>query len=241
MSKPAGYQLAIVIPLFNEAKGVERCVSEVQKVLRTLPDTVLITVNDGSKDQTFSIIQKLQKQYSKTMIVVNHVQNKGYGAALQTGIQTAAKYKAQYTLFMDSDLTNPPACIPFFYKKIPLNFDCIKATRFNKGGKMKGVPAYRQLLSHTANIFARLCFQLPIHDCTNGFRMVKTSLLQQIPYTRNDFSIIVEELYYLKKMKVTFVEIPTILTNRTGSKSNFSYSFPLLFAYARFTFLSIFV
>jgi hypothetical protein len=71
--------------------------------------------------------------------------------------------------------------------------------------------------------------------------MVKLIRLKKIKFKENNFSIILEELYYLKKQHATFFEIPTILTSRKEGNSHFHYSFELLYDYFKYSFKAIFV
>ncbi|MBP7768602.1 glycosyltransferase family 2 protein [Candidatus Woesebacteria bacterium] len=239
MNKQSPVLLAIVIAMFNEEVEAKRCVQTVLQYCKTIPAIQLIVINDGSTDGTRKILEHCRKETHNAFRVVTHHTNLGYGAALRTGVTEAREIRAAYTLFMDADLTNHPRYIKDFVKVIPLKYDCVKASRFIDGGKMIGVPLYRQMISYCGNLFARLCFRLPIHDYTNGFRMIKTDILVQIPYTMNDFSVLLEEMYWLKKLHARLTEIPTILTSRVVSTSHFFYRKELLLQYLTFALKSI--
>jgi len=101
----------------------------------------------------------------------------------------------------------------------------IKATRYSRGGGADGVPWMRYIISKKGNQLARLLLRLPIHDPTNGFRAVKTVHLKGIPFKENFFSIIMEELYRLKPMKLRYAEIPVILTNRPNTLRGSCFSY----------------
>ena len=58
---------------------------------------------------------------------------------------------------------------------------------------MSGVPFSRWVISAVGNRIARVLFGLPIHDCTNGFRAVKVSLLKQMELRERRFPVIMEE------------------------------------------------
>src|SRR5262249_52381894 len=99
---------AVVVPAYNEEPGIEACVRAIDARLETLPNqTVLIVVDDGSSDATASRVEALQRDHPR-LVLVRHGQNRGYGAALRTGVRAAAERGLDYVLFMDSDLTNDP-------------------------------------------------------------------------------------------------------------------------------------
>lgn len=190
------------------------------------PAVTVLVVNDGSQDATGNIIEELLGNYnSKQLCLISHSDNRGYGAALRTGIKFASDNNYDYTIFMDSDLTNHPRYLESFYEKINEGWDYIKATRYSKGGGVTGVPWGHKIMSLVGNYIAKLMYGLPLTDFTNGFRAVKTNILKQINYTENGFVIIMEELYHAKFLTKSFCEIPYILTSRKDNQgqSHFSY------------------
>lgn len=234
--------LAVIIPMYNEEKVANRCIEKVLKQLkRESIKSILIVVNDGSYDKTFKILEEWKKNEKKLLHIVHHKVNKGYGGAIQTGINEAIKLGYYYTLTMDSDLTNDPKFIHDFIKAGDMDTDCIKASRYIKGSRVINVPLYRVFISFVGNKMANKLFNVGITDCTNGFRMVKVSKLKGIKFKENDFSIILEELYYLKKKKATFFEIPNTLTARHNSTSHFSYKPEIFYNYFKYALKALFL
>jgi dolichol-phosphate mannosyltransferase len=172
-----------------------------------------MVVNDGSRDGTGSILARVQPG-EPLLSVVTHPRNRGYGAALRTGIQKATEDGFEYALFMDSDLTNDPGDIPRFVERMRQSYDVIKATRYSQNGRVEGVPFHRVVISVVGNRVAHFLFRLPVYDCTNGFRAVRTSLLAKIQLTEDKFPIIMEELYWLKFLARSYAEVPVILKDR---------------------------
>src|SRR5579871_3402390 len=120
----------VVIPMFNEESGAETCVRRVCPALAAMDvPSKLITVNDGSRDKTGGILDRLAPEFPG-LVVVHHAKNAGYGAALRTGVEKASELGFDYALFMDSDLTNDPADIPRFVELMKQGVDVIKASRF---------------------------------------------------------------------------------------------------------------
>lgn len=227
--------VCIVVPMFNEEAIAAASVTAIIKVMKQVSLRIhLIVVNDGSTDATRSILEKEEQRFSPWLTVVSHSKNRGYGSALRTGIKTAAIYGYEWVLFMDSDLTNDPRDIPRFIDCIGPEIDCVKASRYTKGGGMVGVPIYRQLCSRLGNRIASVCFRLGIKDCTNGFRMVRTEALTKIALHEQKFAIIVEELYELKKRHARCVSLPVVLTNRKTATSHFQYSLSTFVSYAKY-------
>ena len=92
--------ISVVFPAHDEEGNIAKAVEQAIHCLEHLsPDWEIIPVNDGSSDKTGEIIQSLSRQYSRVRGVY-HETNRGYGAALKSGIQSASK---ELIFFCDSD------------------------------------------------------------------------------------------------------------------------------------------
>ena len=233
--------LVIIIPAYNEEKIIEKTIKSVFKELRTIKlKPTLLIVDDGSTDQTNRIIKKQILKKHK-LEIVKHKINTGYGSAVQTGIKFAIKNNFKYALFMDSDLTNDPKDIKKFVNEIRYDYDCIKASRYIKTGKVKNIPKKRFYVSKIGNIIASNLFNVGVYDCTNGFLMIKSCLFKNITLKEKGFSIIMEEMYILKKKNASFKEVPVTLTNRATGKSNFKYSLITFYNYLKYPIKSLWI
>jgi glycosyltransferase involved in cell wall biosynthesis len=93
-------ELSVVLPAFNEEANIERVVRDVSAFLDPRGiDYELIVVNDGSRDQTGAILDRLAAELPR-LRPQHHPENRGYGAALRTGFDAAAK---RYVFYMDGD------------------------------------------------------------------------------------------------------------------------------------------
>ena len=79
--------MGVVVPVYNEEAGLERGIAAIRAaVQRYRGRAVLIAVDDGSADAAAS-----PRRASTASTVVHHAQNAGYGAALRTGADRAAR------------------------------------------------------------------------------------------------------------------------------------------------------
>jgi glycosyltransferase involved in cell wall biosynthesis len=93
-------ELSVVLPAFNEEANVERVVRECVAYLDASGlDYELLVVNDGSRDQTGPILDRLKGEFPR-LRPQHHPQNRGYGAALRTGFDAASK---RFIFYMDGD------------------------------------------------------------------------------------------------------------------------------------------
>ena len=97
---PAPVTLSVIFPAFNEEANIRHTVEAARLVLPKLAQTwEIILVNDGSRDATTPICDELAEQYPEVR-AIHHTDNRGYGAALKSGI-LAARY--DFIFFTDSD------------------------------------------------------------------------------------------------------------------------------------------
>ncbi len=92
--------LSVILPAFNEEANIRAVVEDAYRnIPKFAPIFEIIVVNDGSKDRTGEICDRLAEEFSDVR-VVHHPRNRGYGAALKSGIE-----RARYDLifFTDAD------------------------------------------------------------------------------------------------------------------------------------------
>ncbi|KPL82313.1 hypothetical protein SE15_08915 [Thermanaerothrix daxensis] len=91
------HELTIVMPCFNEEKALPRVLPEIIKFCET-NNWKLIIVNDGSRDQTAAILANYA--HHPLVRIIHHKVNRGYGAALTTGISQCT---TPYLITIDAD------------------------------------------------------------------------------------------------------------------------------------------
>ncbi|MFI5366926.1 MAG: glycosyltransferase family 2 protein [Candidatus Binatia bacterium] len=93
-------ELSVVLPAYNEEPNVERVVRDCVAYLDGQGlDYELLVVNDGSRDRTGEILNRLATELPR-LRPQHHPQNRGYGAALRTGFDAATK---RFVFYMDGD------------------------------------------------------------------------------------------------------------------------------------------
>jgi dolichol-phosphate mannosyltransferase len=231
---------AVVVPMFNEESGALRCIQEIIGVLRNFPQrTQLIIIDDASSDATGRILREAKEKFEE-LTIITHDRNLGYGAASQTGGHAALQQGHEYVVFMDSDLTNNPGFISCLIDRLENGYDIVKASRYIAGGGVKGVPVWRYWLSRIGNLVAWQLYRLPIRDCTNGFRAVRTNVLNRMDLRERGFAVIMEELYWAKFLGARVSEVPYVLTSRAQilRSSSFQYRPQVLYRYVKYPLLA---
>ena len=152
-------ECTIIIPAYNEEEGIR---SVINGLKRMRDKCVILVVDDGSTDNTF-------KYASESGVrVVHHPYNKGYGAALKTGIRNA---KTDVVLLMDADGQHRPddACKILQYMD---EYDMVVGSRTNNSNVSLLRKPGKKILSVIANYLSGT----DIPDLNSGFRALKKSV-----------------------------------------------------------------
>lgn len=89
-------KVTVIIPVYNGEKFIERCITSVRE--QTYKNLEILVLNDGSKDQSEEIIQRLQKDDERIMYYSH--ENRGVGKTRNRGISLA---QGEYIVFLDAD------------------------------------------------------------------------------------------------------------------------------------------
>jgi len=102
-------RLSVIIPAYDEADGIAPTLEELVEVLEGAGlDHEVLVVDDGSTDGTRALVEGLGERLPSVRVLA-HPDNRGYGAALKTGIREAA---APLVAITDADRTYPAAALP---------------------------------------------------------------------------------------------------------------------------------
>ncbi|WCL47688.1 glycosyltransferase family 2 protein [Leptospira sp. GIMC2001] len=172
MSKNSNIQLSIVIPIYNEQGIIPELVDrlesvkvQIRKDLQISPDKVeVILVNDGSKDNSFSVMRSISETTAGYRLV-NLSRNYGHQLATTAGIDVS---RGQAVVVMDGDLQDPPEFIIELYRKMLEGYDVVYARRKKRPGESIFKLA-------TAKIFYRILKKITSFDIpldTGDFRIM---------------------------------------------------------------------
>ncbi len=119
--------LNYVIPLYNEEEVFHKLIARLNSILDVSQETIqVILVDDGSKDNTASLISKLaQTDYRYIAVLLSR--NFGHQIALTAGLAQVTASEA--VMVLDGDLQDPPELIEQFYTKLKEGYDVVYAIR----------------------------------------------------------------------------------------------------------------
>lgn len=119
--------ISVVIPVYNEEKGI---VHNINEIIKYLPDDYeVVLVDDGSKDSSWQEITKLFDENPR-VVGVRFSRNFGKEAAVMAGVSTA---KGDAVIVMDSDLQHPPEYIPEMIEKWQEGYKIVETVKKNRG------------------------------------------------------------------------------------------------------------
>src|SRR6202022_4959414 len=108
-------ELIAVMPVYNEEANIAAVITEwLQAFAHEQINARLLAVNDGSRDDTLSILRKLQSQYSDQLLILDKP-NSGHGRSCRVGYEAALQQEAPWILQIDSDGKCDPAFFPLFW------------------------------------------------------------------------------------------------------------------------------
>jgi len=172
----------VILPAYNEAEALSALVPTIARTLQGFKKPVrILVVNDGSSDGTIDLISSLAKTHPVQEL--RHTVNRGYGAALATGLRWVAQnaHSADAAVTLDADNTQDPGYIPSLLTMIELGYDVVTASYTMEGGQATGIPALRRVMSGVINTLFRLICRYPgIETYTNGFRGYRAAAIQRV-------------------------------------------------------------
>ena len=221
MPKPS---ISAFFPCYNDAKTIGDLVTQADRVIGGLTDDYeIIVVNDGSRDESASVLAALSTQMPR-LRVVDHGVNRGYGAALRSGFTHATKDLVFYT---DGDGQYDVNEIPIL---LTLMTD---DTQFVNGMKMtRHDPPYRVFVGNLHRFVTRWSFWLPINDVDCDFRLIRRSILDKLRLSSSSGSICVELVKQAQRAGAQFREVSIHHYARRAGVSEFFTARRILHTYA---------
>ena len=210
MKKENSMLLSIVIPVYNEEKRMHVSLSKVVDYVKKngiSDNSEIIVVNDGSLDNTVSVINQFKEDYNFIKLV-DYKDNKGKGYAVKKGVLSA---KGDYILFMDADLSTPLEEINKVIQFLDMSYDLSIGSRGLKDSKIIiRQPIYRRAMGKIFNLTVRLLLIKKIRDTQCGFKCFKKEIAREIfNQTKiSGFCFDVEVLYIAQRKGYRIKEIP---------------------------------
>lgn len=215
MSPQPRIDLTVIIPAFNELENLTIILPALISHCRE-NDWHIILVNDGSRDETKEFLKSFDNE--PLLRILHHKLNKGYGAAIKTGIKAC---ETEYLITFDADgqhylddIERLAICL------IKCDADMVVGSR--KG--LKSASITRGFGKSIIRLLARIMMTVPIHDINSGMKIYRSDLAKKYLYLTTDsmsFSDVITLIFINNRHLV--VEEPINIRERTTGRSTIGF------------------
>ena len=231
--------LSVIIPTYNEYENILQLVEIIKDLLPDDLFTEIIIVDDNSPDGTGRLIasyiedaltkvcsgiQQAHENSSNFAIktresIVRLVRRENKSGLISAILQGIKSSTGRYILVMDADFSHPPETVPLLINELLRDPNCIVvASRYIRGGSIRGWPYKRLLLSRLAAKIAihglKLC---NIRDPISGFFAFPRHIIENIRFDTYGYKLLLEILVKAKGVRVK--EIPYTFIDRKSGES----------------------
>jgi glycosyltransferase involved in cell wall biosynthesis len=203
--------ISVFLPAHNEEGNIERVVDGFRTLLPELADDYeIIVVNDGSRDRTGEIADRMSRADAHVK-VVHHSVNRGYGAAVASGLRAA---RLPYVLLCDGDGQFAPDDLLAMAAKMGAH-DVVVGNRIRRAD-----PLMRRLNGKAWSILMNQLFGLRLTDIDCGFKLFRREMLDGLELDAKGAMITTELLAKLAQRGARMTEVGVRhLPRRSGEQS----------------------
>ena len=167
-------KISVIVPMYYEEKVAEECYNRLTNVLKNIKDYEyeIIVINDGSKDKTLEILEKLAQNDEK-LKVISFTRNFGHQAAVTAGLKHVT---GDAIVIIDADMQDPPELIPEMLKLWEDGNEIIYGKRKTREGETAFKLLTAKMFYNTLNALS----DVEIPKDTGDFRLVDRKVVDTI-------------------------------------------------------------
>lgn len=173
------FSFSLIVPIYRSEESIDRLVSRLECLSYPEPWQVIF-VDDGSPDDSFTVLQdRLQHSYLAALLI-RHTRNFGEHQAVMTGYRHA---EGEYLINIDDDLQNPPEeALRLLEHAKRYNLDVVYGNYIEKKHNL-----FRNIGSAFANLTARLLLDLPDSYYLSSFRCVSQLIAEKVTCVQSPY------------------------------------------------------
>ncbi len=192
--------VSLVFPAYNEERNIPLLIEEIRSVvIPWLGDFEVIIVNDGSKDGTEDLLRDFSRQFP-WLKTVTHIKNRGYGAAVKSGLLAAEK---EFIFFSDADLQ-------FDLRLLPCFLSYLEEYQAVLGYRAPRVDAWhRRLFGRMWSRMVSLLFDFSVKDVDCAFKAFRKEIKEIVKEISSEGATFSTELLVrMKDAHWRWIELP---------------------------------
>lgn len=206
---PDEVKLSIIIPCYNEFNTILSLIDSVKK--SPIANKEIIIVDDGSKDGTREILDKIKDDPG--LRVIFHKINQGKGAALRTGFREAT---GDICIVQDADLEYDPKELPIVIQPIvDGKADVVFGSRFQSGRPHRVVYFWHRVGNSLLTLMSNIFTDLNLSDMETCYKAFRREVIQGIQIQENRFGFEPEVTAKIAKMNLRIYEVGISYYGRT--------------------------
>jgi glycosyltransferase involved in cell wall biosynthesis len=231
-------KLSVLVPVYNEERTLEEVVRRVCDF--QIPKEIIL-VDDGSEDQSRTILTRLQEENARANDPLNQIKvffqpvNQGKGAALKTALSHVT---GDIVLVQDADLEYDPKDYPSLLAPIQAGqADVVYGTRFYGGGAHRVLFFWHYMGNLALTLISNMLTNLNLSDMEVGYKVFRAEAVKGINLKSNRFGFEPEITVKLAKKHCRFYEVPISYHGRTyeeGKKITWKDGIAALYYLIRF-------
>lgn len=228
--------LSVVVPCFNEEKTIGLVL---EKVFSNELVCEVIVIDDGSTDETWTLISEIQAPQGIQLKIIRFEVNSGKGAAITRGIELVSQ---EILIIQDADLEYSPSD----YLKIlsPIlqgDADVVYGSRFLSGEARRVLYFWHYLGNKFLTLISNMTTNLNLSDMETGYKAMRREFAQNLNLREKRFGIEPEMTAKLAQAGARFYEVSISYKGRTyteGKKIGWRDGIQAIFCIIRYGLLS---
>jgi glycosyltransferase involved in cell wall biosynthesis len=232
--------ISIFIPAYNAAAHLEKVIDRFPESLNSIIKYIYI-INDGSVDDTYSVIEHLSKKNSK-IIGIHFERNYGYGSAVKEGLRRCSRDECDYAVCVHADEQYPPEVVVDFVNEMELkNIEILQGSRIASGTALSGgMPLHKFIAGKALTFIENRVLGLNLTDYHSGMLLYSRCAMNSIKFdmlsTSFDFDLEVLAAAATTGLHVAELPIPTRYASEKSYLNPLTYGLRVLRVLYRYIF-----
>ena len=173
---PAGPEISIVVPTFNERENIAELVRRIGEALPGVAWEVIV-VDDDSTDGTAALVSELARQ-DRRIRCIQRIGRRGLSSACIEGFLSSS---APYLAVIDGDLQHDETVLPAMLESLRQgDVDIVVGSRYMAGGGIGDWDGRRARLSRASTLLAQKTLRVVLSDPMSGFFAVRRDVLHGV-------------------------------------------------------------